>query len=614
MSIKHASSGRGIAGRHFSFRGSQALGLVLAVPAFLAAALLGLLYLHDPPGRDQGVFAYIGWRWLNGEIPYLNAGLEHKGPLPFAAYATALTLFGHSISAVRLLAWVATFTAGIGVTWVATRISNRVLPGVMAGAAYLMFVSVSGLGGYWNGAETEAFMEPLTVASIICALLAIGSPPATTRQRTRPPRRGWWWFAAGAFLGAASLGKPTALAVAVALVAAVPVFDGVILLAIAAGILAPWIAAFAFFAQQGAGGAFIDQVFLLNLAYGSEGLKNLNQLAGIFPGAFTRLLDPRLLALILPGAWVAMMSFRQPAYRLAFMWALTAFAEVIVQGRLWPYHFYVVMAPLAVLWGIGISALGGAMFAAAPPRLPTGTRVTPANPWLRALAALAIGVGLAGFRGLDWHEAHYRYRYAVGEVTESNFLAHFRPRSNVNDVDPTETLQAATWAQENLGPEETLLMWGFEPAVNFLSERRSPTRFIANYYLTSETLTPAMRTRAWQQFWEDLSHEPPDWIAIVHNDRSVIEPLDSVTELERSPDFKTFAQENFRHEVMIGDFEFLRRATDVSALKAFAAERAAAIRALDPSGLGQSATDTQPAAAAGMGPAPVPDVGAPKPR
>ena len=186
MSIKTASSssfGRGAARRHFSFRGSQTLGLVVAIPAFLAAALLGLLYLHDPPGRDQGVFAYIGWRWLNGEVPYLSAGLEHKGPLPFAAYASALSLFGHSIFAVRLLAWFATFAASFGVTWIATRITGRVLPGVMAGAAYLLFVTVTGLGAYWNGAETEAFMEPFAAASMVAALIAIGLP-APVRQRT----------------------------------------------------------------------------------------------------------------------------------------------------------------------------------------------------------------------------------------------------------------------------------------------------------------------------------------------------------------------------------------------------------------------------------------------
>jgi hypothetical protein len=303
---------------------------------------------------------------------------------------------------------------------------------------------------------------------------------------------------------------------------------------------------------------------------------------------------------------VALKNFKQPAARLALLWTLGAFAEVIAQRRLWPYHFYPTMAPMAVLWGIGISALGGAMFAAGAPRQPVGSRVFPANPWLRALAALAIGIGLAGFRGLDWHEAQHRYRYAIGEIPEDRFLAHFSPKRGGSDVDPTETLQAATWAQENLGAEETLLMWGFEPAVNFLSQRRSPTRFIYNYYLTNDSFTPAMRTRAWQQFWEDLSQDPPDWIAIVHNDRSVIEPIDSVAELERSPDFKAFAEQNFRHEVMIGDFEFLRRATDPASIRAFAAERAAAIRALDPSGLGQSATETTPAAASTLTPIPAP--------
>jgi hypothetical protein len=585
-----------VARRHFSFRGSQALGLVVAVPAFLGAALLGLLYLHDPPGRDQGVFAYIGWRWLNGEIPYLNAGLEHKGPLPFAAYATALALFGHSVSAIRLLAWISTCAAGVLVTWIATRITGRVLAGVMAGAAYLLFVSVSGLGGYWNGAETEAFMEPFTAASIVCALIAAGQP-LSSRQRNRPPRRLPWWFAAGCFLGMASLGKPTALAVAVALVAALPVFDPWMIAALGAGILGPWLGALGFFAQRGAAWPFIDQVFLYNLAYGGEGFHNLGGLFTDFPHSFMRLLDLRLLALILPGAWVAMTSFRQPAYRLAFLWAVCAFAEVIAQGRFWLYHFYPVMAPLAVCFGMGVSALGAVMFVAGSPRQAVGSRIIPASPWLRALAALAIGIGLAGFGGLDWREAHYRYRYAIGDVPEAQFLAHFSPKHGTSDVDPTETLQAATWAQENLGADETLLMWGFEPAVNFLAERRSPTRFIANYYLTSESFTPEMRTRAWQQFWEDLSQDPPDWIAIVHNDRSVIEPTDSVAELEHSPDFKAFAERNFRHEVMIGDFEFLRRDADPASLKAFAAERAAAISALDPSSLAPGGTEPPPAAA-----------------
>ncbi len=549
---------------------SQGLGLVIALGAFAAAALIGFLYLTDPPGRDQGVFAYIGWRWLHGEIPYLEAGLEHKGPLPFAAYALSLSLFGHSMSAIRLHAWLATLVGGLGVTWITTRVSGRLLYGLFAGAVYLLFVSVSGLGAYWNGAQAEAFMEPLVIASILIALLA-GTPPgahgdddaapaaapAPGAPAVHPPRRARWWFLAGVCLGTATLGKPTALAVIVALLAALPRFDLLRAGAIVAGLLIPWAAAVGYFAYHQALRPFIEQVFLLNIVYGSEGLRSIPGVIGLFPNSFRRLLDVRLFALIVPGAYCAIRRWPKLASRVVLSWLIASFVEVLAQGRLWSYHFYPIMAPLAVLWGRGLAHLGEVLFAHAPAGAAMARlRVTP---WQRLGAALLIAIGVWGLAGLNWREARFRYHYAIGDVSEDQFLAHFTPRRGRSDVDPVETFRAAAWARANLTPEETLLVWGFEPAVNFLSERRSPTRFIYDYYLTSETLPESARAAAWRLFWSDVDADPPDWIAIVHNDQNVIEPRDSVQEIERVPEFKAYLERNYRREVRIGDFEFLRR-------------------------------------------------------
>jgi hypothetical protein len=217
------------------------------------------------------------------------------------------------------------------------------------------------------------------------------------------------------------------------------------------------------------------------------------------------------------------------------------------------------MAPLAVLWGRGLSFLGEAVFAHAPVSGMGGARRGPESPPLRLAAAGLMAIGVLGLAGLDWREAEFRYRYAIGDVKEEKFLAHFTPRHGKSDVDPVETFRAAQWARANLTPEETLLVWGFEPAVNFLAERRAPTRFIYDYYLTSDTLPEEMRAGAWELFWDDLDADPPSWIAIVHNDQNVIEPLDSLEEIERVPEFKSYLERHYRHEARIGDFEFLRR-------------------------------------------------------
>lgn len=313
---------------------SHGLALILALGAFAAAALAGFLYLTDPPGRDQGVFAYIGWRWLHGEVPYLKAGLEHKGPLPFAAYALGLTLFGHSMSAIRLLAWAATLVAGLGVVWITSRVSNRVLYGLFAGAAYLLFVSVSGLGAYWNGAQSEAFMEPLVVASVLVALLA--GPRAEETPGPPRRRRAGLWFLAGALLGTAALGKPTALLVLVALLAALSRPDLALAGAVLAGVAVPWAVALGYFATHHAVGPFLEQVLVYNIAYWGEGIRSIPGVIGLIPASFNRLLDVRLFALIVPGAWCALRRWQQPASRLVLCLAaaISSFSAALPPSEL----------------------------------------------------------------------------------------------------------------------------------------------------------------------------------------------------------------------------------------------------------------------------------------
>ena len=520
----------------------RARALLLAL-ALVVAALPGLLFVGDPFGRDQGVYAYIGWRWISGDVPYLGGGIEHKAPLPFAAYGLALLVFGHSTAAVRLLAWLATLAAAFGVAGIGARLMGRPVWGTAAGAVYLLFIAVSGLSAYWFGAQTEAFTEPLVVGAVLLAL-------AAGRRDARDPGGGTGlarWAAAGAVLGIATLGKPIPILVAPALLLAAPRWwRPRRALGLAAGFIVPWALTAAYMASRGAAGAFFDSVFVMNLAYGGEGVAQAPRVLGLLAGAQDRVLSLRLLLLAAAGLWACRRRLGEPPVRLLVAWTMAAYAGLVLQGRLWPYHFWPTMAPVALLWALGLRDLARVATAA---RSRAGARV---------LAAATILAGLSGWLDLPWRELDLRCRHALGGMSEARFLAHFRPRGN-QDVDPAETLAAAAFAERSLAPDQTLLVWGFEPAVNFLARRRSPTRFIYDYFLDAPAVPEPVRRAYWGEFWQDIERTPPDMIAVVHNDANPIEQLDSAAQLEQEPLLRDYVRAHYRPEARIGDFEFLRR-------------------------------------------------------
>ncbi len=54
------------------------------------------------PSRDSGVFLYVGWRFLNGDIPYRDVW-DHKPPLIYFVDALGLTFTPHSLWGVWFL-------------------------------------------------------------------------------------------------------------------------------------------------------------------------------------------------------------------------------------------------------------------------------------------------------------------------------------------------------------------------------------------------------------------------------------------------------------------------------------------------------------------------------
>lgn len=515
----------------------RAARLVPAVVVLLAA-LPALVYTIDPFARDQGVFATIAWRWLQGDVPYVSAGMEHKGPLPFAAYAVAFLLFGRDLFAARFLGWIGLVVTGWGTAWLAGRAAEasgmargRTVAAAVAGGLGVLVTGLGGLSTWWSGAQAETFMEPLAVLALVAAVRAAAD--------RRPGSR---LFLAGCLLGLASLGKPTVLLL-VPVVAAIVPRDrrgGAVLLHLA-GIVAPWVLAILYFASRGAAGAFLESVVTANLDYGSRGLSLAPRMLGSFLPVLHSLVDLRVAPLAALGVFAIGRGKGTGAARLPVLWLPAACLMTLLQGRLFGYHFQPIVAPFAVLAGIGAAsavAVGGRQ---------------------RAIVAAAALLALLGIDRLDWRDWELRRKAITGRISRTSFLQQVAPRTDRADVDPAETVRAARWARDRLGPEETLLVWGFEPAVNFLSERRSPTRFIYDYFLTSAAVPPERRRRYWDLFWSDLERTPPDWIAVVSNDRNPLESDDSATQLAREPRLRDYLETWYEPEAAVGDFEFHHR-------------------------------------------------------
>src|SRR6185369_6931738 len=86
----------------------------IAVPAL--ASLIGAMIALFPsnpvnmtlPSRDSGVFLYVGWRFLSGDIPYRDVW-DHKPPLIYFVDALGLSLTPDSLWGIWLLQFIFIF-------------------------------------------------------------------------------------------------------------------------------------------------------------------------------------------------------------------------------------------------------------------------------------------------------------------------------------------------------------------------------------------------------------------------------------------------------------------------------------------------------------------------
>ncbi len=506
------------------------LGLVLILLAS------GILFLPIPFTRDQGIYAYIGWCWLGEWYPYQYA-FGHKGPWLYLVYAIFLKLSKGAMWGVNL-ADLMSRLASLILLFVFAKMALKWRTALFA--SFFLFLPLFCVySSCWWNAQAETFMMPLSILAGIFAL-------ASQRQK------GTWQsrlsaFFCGAVLSQMLFFKPSGAWLGLGLFLFFLFFAkddrrslGFYLLGglLGAGI---WLG---YFWYRGIGREFFEEVILFNLVH----LQGTRAGAGKLAKTFFR-------ALWLNWQWgliLAVFGFVQllrkrsePAYGLILLWLLSSWAELLSQFRFFLYHFISLLAPMSLVLALSFESKAQAQKALC---------------W--ALAGLWA---IFGFRFYWLNQKHYQtLPYLMGKISRAQYYARFQepPEGEKRDFNFYASWVIGSWIRERTSKNDYVLIYGYEPLINYLSARRSPTRFHSDYFIDFEPkgkMGERLKKR-WQKiFLKELEARKPKLVVIVHNDINALEPIDSYHQAMGFSEFWSWLNKNYLPGERIEDFQFFWR-------------------------------------------------------
>jgi len=428
--------------------------LVAVLLVIAAAATIRLRVANVPLERDEGEYAYAGQLILRGVPPY-ELAYNMKFPGTYYAYALALAVFGESARGVR---------AGLLVVNAATillvfSLGRRLLGGPAGAIAAASFALLS-LDRWVMGVFAHATHFVILPALASLALLLPARAPAGAGRVA----------AAGALAGLAVLMKQQGgafLLLAAALVwwntrSAAESSGRKILVRIAwllFGALLPVLAVLLVLAAQGVLDRFFFWTFRYALAYVSE--VTLADAWPAFLSQSTFVARASWPLWLLAGlGFAALWLGRWRTDVRAFVTGLVLASLVALSpGFHFREHYFILLLPAAALCtGIAAETLHSSLAR----RIRGGLA--------RALAACLVAAAAAAYVAA---EREYLFTLPPRDVSRSVFGAN--PFVEAESV--------ARYVRDRTSPEDPIAVFGSEPEIYFLADRRSATGYIYTYAL-----------------------------------------------------------------------------------------------------------------------------------
>ncbi len=432
----------------------------LVFAAFVALSALRLPAVVQPAGGDQGLYAYVGQRILQGELPYRDAW-DQKPPAIHFAYA-AMQAVWPDLRVVAVTDLILTLVTAGALVALGRAFGIRGA-GVAAGLLYLALANplFGRLGGVRVRAQCEVFIGTLVTLALLAAWRSVAE--------RRPARGGWAWLA-GTCVGLAFCFKYNAAVYGVPalLVLAFGEARGDRLraaLALVGGAALPPLAMLAVFATGRAVGDLFHATYTYNLLYSGETYRDawhfLSYLV-TFPVGYSWI-DSLWWLGGLGSAALLVTSPSAPRLLVAPAWVAAACLSIAINGsRGLPQYFVQAWPALALAAGLAVALLWH--------------RIS-VLPRLIVLALIAVGVWrvtpLPKAADYWWHDV----RYIAGQVPRADYLARFGGRATGDKYSALAIDELAGYLRGNTQSSDRVLVFGFSPAALVDAHRTSASRF-----------------------------------------------------------------------------------------------------------------------------------------
>jgi hypothetical protein len=401
------------------------------------------------PSRDSGVFLYVGWRLLSGDIPYKDVW-DHKPPLIYLVDALGLTLTPTNLWGVWLLQFIFIFFT----LFFIYRALNQEF-GFYAALAGTIVLTSGLVVILEKGNVTEEYA---------LVFQALGFWLFINAWKKDFPLRTSFWI--GVLGGLAFNFKQTTIGLWVTyamfllvirlLQRKIPVKDFLLLLA---GWLLPSLLLGLYLGSQNALKDFWEQAYLYNFAYigKNEGIRGL---IPVFIKGFAYLRNGWVLHLAAIGwlagvvyVWFKRKDFAQipPLILIALVNLPIEVALITVSGRS-ILHYYLTILPVMAI-------LAGTLAYTIP-------------------SLLGSIPGVAGQQIHQWVPGIVLGLILISQVGQVRNYPRYV--STLHDNDDAAVIE---YIEKNTRAGDKVLLIGAESVVNFLARREAPTRYVYQYPL-----------------------------------------------------------------------------------------------------------------------------------
>lgn len=510
-------------------------GLEITV-VLLSVLWIGALLLASTSfgyGRDQATFSYVAQVILDGGMPYRDAW-DVKPPGIYLTYALGHALFGPALTSIRYVE-VAAMLAFLGLCCAWTRSWWHDWRIGLLGAAAT--VTLHGQLEFWHTAQAETFGG-------ICVFAAA----FVVRDRATLVRL----LVSGLLLGAAALYKPT-MVVPGGVIWIWKVLEttprrspGALLatglktaLPMGVGAIVPVALCLSWFAQKQA----FDDLLEVFVTYNRSHLQSNWSDYNLVDGLFKSFSDWLVLFSSVTLFGVAVLVFRRPFDRrllppLAIVAGLLV--TVAMQAKFYWYHYDSTFFFNGLILGVAFW------------ELLQRAKSRPALGRAAAVAYVVAAFGVHGFQPMDmrgsaWVRLAARLRDAVVGISqaERDELDSRYITMSMASVNTAHIRIVAQELEKVVPPDRTIYVFGNEPMIYLLANRRSPTRFFFNSPVRFQATAGAAKV----ELMNALEARPPAAIVVLSRDAVPLDffnDKDSEKELAEFPELTKFINDGYK--------------------------------------------------------------------